>query len=319
MTSHPRPAPVPAVRTPDPRSNAVMLAHNNKDQHSRLRRYVAWLDATGRRWAMPELAAYRDHLLSEQLAPSTVQAHLATVRTRYQMMLLNRQIFFDLMPESTFERQKALADELIARIENAIDPRLARVRVVTDQDPAFIRLTREQAGALIRSIKQPRDKVIVALLLATGIRAAELAALEVDHLRAHMDDGTLALSVVDGKGGKSRKVPYGGNEAVLRLVDDWLDGRRDGYVFPGSGASGHITTRTIERIFERHAALVNGEYIHLEPHDCRRSYARMQYVAGMDIAGIQQNMGHSEIKTTLLYIGELDAGWRIPQAVLEFE
>ncbi len=50
----------------------------------------------------------------------------------------------------------------------------------------------------------------------------------------------------------------------------------------------------------------------VNPHDLRRSYARLLYEAGVDVVAIQQNMGHVYIRETLSYIGELDAHHRTP-------
>ncbi|MFC1960234.1 tyrosine-type recombinase/integrase [Chloroflexota bacterium] len=326
--SHPNHPSSAITLTPSP---GILLPPNgNKDTVSRLTAYAEWLADQGSGYWDVDLVAYRDHLYERGLASTTVQAHLSTVRMRYQELLRDETVSRQMYSYATRLVEldgyppvpaniKPYVDEMRRRVENAIHPKTASVRVIVDQDPTHVRLTRHQASAFIRSVTDPRDKAIVALLLTTGIRAAELVALAVGDLRSHMDDGALALHVRDGKGGKARKVPYGGNEGVLRLVDAWLAGRPSGHVFPSNGTSGHLTTRTVERVFENNQMLVNGEYVTLTPHDTRRSYARMQYVAGMDAAGIQQNLGHAEMATTLLYIGELDAGWRLPQAMLEFE
>jgi len=309
------------------RTNAIIVPPDgSKDQLSRLRKYAAWLDDTGRGWAAPDLAAYRDYL-SETLAPVSVSAYLSTVRARYQMLLrdpvIKKQMYTQAMRlveldgyEPTPANAAVYVAEIRALIQDAIHPSTAPIRVIVDQDPTHVRLTQNQANALIRSITKPRDKVVVSLLLATGIRSDELVNLRVSDLRQHMDDGTLALLVQDGKGGKSRKVPYGGNEEVLRLVDSYV-GSRTGYVFPGA-ADGHVATKTVRRMLRRWPAYVNGEPVIIKPHDTRRSYARMQYMAGMDIEGIQENLGHEDIGTTRLYIGAVDLSKRLPQAVLEF-
>ena len=50
-----------------------------------------------------------------------------------------------------------------------------------------------------------------------------------------------------------------------------------------------------------------------------RIYARRLYEAGFDLVAIQQNLGHADVKTTLGYIGELDAGKRGPPAIYAFD
>ena len=47
---------------------------------------------------------------------------------------------------------------------------------------------------------------------------------------------------------------------------------------------------------------VGGKPVHVKPHDCRRTYARRLYEAGVDPVALQQNLGHSDLKTTIGYI-----------------
>src|SRR5207247_7434629 len=125
--------------------------------------------------------------------------------------------------------KKAFVDELVTRLQNAIHPGSAPVKVITSQDKpdnAHIRLTTEQANILLNapgvdSWRGLRDTAIVALLLCTGLREAELCALNVADLRQRLG-GALALHVRQGKGAKERLVPYGSLEWVLAIVDTWL-------------------------------------------------------------------------------------------------
>jgi len=55
------------------------------------------------------------------------------------------------------------------------------------------------------------------------------------------------------------------------------------------------------------------------PHDLRRTYARRLYEGGLDVVAIQQNLGHADLKTTLGYIGTLDADRRRAPAVYNFD
>lgn len=65
-----------------PTSNQTVIVPPGavKDQLHRLSRFARWLDATGCSWYQPDLAAYRDFLLEEGLARTSVQAHLSTIR-----------------------------------------------------------------------------------------------------------------------------------------------------------------------------------------------------------------------------------------------
>ncbi len=162
---------------------------------------------------------------------------------------------------------------------------------------------------LLLDIAFPTTLLLVCGALAVGVRRANT-----DEMRARMDDGSLAVRIREGKGAKARKVPYGEHERVLRIIDDWLIEAEitAGQVFP-------ISTRTVQRILSRYPLYIDGEERKVQPHDLRRTYARRLYEAGVDLAAIQQNMGHADLKTTLGYIGQLNVDRRKPPEVFNFE
>jgi integrase len=65
--------------------------------------------------------------------------------------------------------------------------------------------------------------------------------------------------------------------------------------------------------------MIDGQRRRVRPHDLRRTYARRLYEAGLDLVAIQQNLGHADVKTTLGYIGTLDADRRRAPAVYSFD
>lgn len=307
-----------------------------KDGRYRLYKYAGWLDTTGASWWVPDLATYRDHLLGSGLAASTVSAHLSTIRARYKTLTRDRERFFSMVATETgdFQEQKAMVDELVIRIENGVDPDASPVKTVTRQDvpdSEFLRLTKDQASQLmaapgVASLKALRDTAVIAMLLCTGIREAELSALEVQDLRQTYE-GELSLHVREGKGAKERLVPYGELEWCLAIVDRWLEraGILGGPVFRGIFKGGHtlrpgrLSVRAIEYILANYPIMIDGLARSVKPHDCRRTYARRYYDEGGDPIAIQQNLGHADLKTTLGYIGALDAERRRPPAVYDFD
>jgi len=80
-----------------------------------------------------------------------------------------------------------------------------------------------------------------------------------------------------------------------------------------------LSVRAIERIVDSYPVAIAGKMVRVKPHDLRRTYARRLYEAGVDLVAIQQNLGHSDLKTTLGYIGELDADRRRPPAIYAFD
>lgn len=314
----------------------------NKDQASRLRAFQTWLKENHYSWhTEPDLAAYRDHLL-ERLKPSSVKAHLGTIRSRVNKILRSND-FRDSLEigirealDAVYEVYRpadveALVNRKITRLQNAMDPENSRVDVPKIQDipdNAQRRLTHDQANALIAApgldtLRGLRDTAIIALMLTTGIRAAEAAAVEVCDLREKYG-GELALHVRHGKGDKSRLVVYGGMDWVLIVIEAWLDqaGIQEGPVFRGfyrgskTIRSQGLTTRAVEMILERYPIPIDGKMQTVAPHDLRRTYAKLNYLAGMDPISLKQNLGHESLETTTGYIGTLDASARRPPAVL---
>lgn len=238
----------------------------------------------------------------------------------------------------------------IVKKQDQIDA--AQLRLTKAQADALVAApARSAKNATLQSL---RDTAIIALMLCTGVREMELCGLDVADLR-QTADGELALHVREGKGGKERIVPYGPLDWALALVERWLaaagitdeKGRlvEGAYViepkpdidkpdknnpdhwekrypvfrgFYKGGKRvrpGRLTLRAINQIMDRYPISINGERRVVKPHDCRRTYARRVWEAGIDPVIIQQNLGHADIKTTMLYIGQLNIKQRIPPAI----
>ena len=320
----------------------------NKDQKSRLGFYIDWLTKNGREWYNPDLRMYRDFLLHERirldkdgnprtatLAPRTVVAHLATIRARYSELMLNSEVqddlidLGDLAPPDDNDGQKArqMAEMFLVRLQKDVHPSVAQVRVIESQDVAdseHLRLKPYQVSALVQapgitSLRGLRDTALITLMVCSGIRAAEAAALHVDDLRQHLG-GELSLRVREGKGGKQRLIPYGPLDWCLMYVDAWLREAdiKAGHVFRGIRRGGKsvrpsgIGTWTVNDIMNAYPISIEGALCLVKPHDLRRTYARNAYDFGMDLERIRQNLGHTSLQTTQTYIGELDGRDRHP-------
>jgi len=334
-----------------PQLETQLHKNGQRTAKSALLKYDAWLNETGRMWREPSLAAYRDYLLHDApnprsehgrgLSPVTVNNQLSIVRSRIQEIITDndvRQALFAAAPGEKFADQKAYVDELQTRIQNAIAPDRTNAKATTKQDRAdseFIRLSRSEANRLIAApdsstLRGKRDRAMLALMLSTGLREAELVALEVEDLRQKLD-GKLACYVRHGKGDKQRLVPYGELAGCLRIVDAWLNaaGITEGKVFRGfvgrskSKLNDALSVRQVGYILDKYPVTIgegdDQRIVTVRPHDLRRSYARLCYDHGMKPVAIQQNLGHADLKTTLHYIGVLDGEQRQPAGFLKFE
>lgn len=317
---------------------------SDKDHKSRLQQFGVWLYSTQRSWTAPDLAAYRDMLMERGLGPSSIQAHLATIRGRYARLLRNPQArealysaaYQQLVEDGQAEtpaNAKAYVDEAVARLEAALHPENAPVTVIKQLDVAqgdHLRLTAEQASTLLAlpdtsTLKGIRDTALMAMMLCTGIREAELCAIQVDDLRQRLGN-VLALRVRRGKGARERLIPYGSLDWALVIVETWLQraGIDDQTVFRSFFKSEKVrpralTTRAVQLILADYPVVVDGRLVVVRPHDLRRTYARRLYDAGVDLVAIQQNLGHAHLKTTLVYIGDLGAEQRQPPVLYRFD
>jgi integrase/recombinase XerC len=145
-----------------------------------------------------------------------------------------------------------------------------------------------------------RDRLIVELLYATGIRVGELCAVDIDDV-----DRERRLVRVLGKGGKQRVVPYGvpAEEALER----YLSGSRSELCGPESGpalllgARGRrIDPRAVRRVVHARVQQVAGAP-DIGPHGLRHSAATHLLEGGADLRSVQELLGHATLSTTQIY------------------
>jgi integrase/recombinase XerC len=149
-----------------------------------------------------------------------------------------------------------------------------------------------------------RDKAIVELFYASGLRLSELAGLDVDDVNL-----SRRMARVLGKGGKERLVPFNNTTAsALRayLKDrELLVGQPVGRRLAQDEAlfvnyrGGRLTVRSIDRLVRRYAAA--GARPGVSPHALRHSFATHLLQRGADLRAIQELLGHSRLSTTQRY------------------
>jgi len=148
-----------------------------------------------------------------------------------------------------------------------------------------------------------RDRAILEALFSTGLRVAELVALNKEQFGNIKDKKDLELGII-GKGSHPRTVYF--SERALGWIKKYLETRKDKEkaLFTNyrsrNNADTRLTARSIERIVKKYAVL-GGVPIFTSPHTLRHSYATDLLNQGVDLRSIQEFLGHRNIVTTQVY------------------
>jgi site-specific recombinase XerD len=229
---------------------------------------------------------YRMNLESRHLAPGTINLRLGAVRR--------------LAYEAT--------ECGLLSVESA-----AGIRRVKGVKKLGVRLgnwlTAEQGHALWQApdkerMKGKRDRALLALLLACGLRRHEVAELTVGHLQQR--EGHWAIVDLRGKAGHVRTIPV--PDWVHGLLDEWTQaaGIDGGKLFRHVSSAGRawgeaVTEKLVWHVVKEFAARIG--VTKLAPHDLRRSCARLCRAAGGELEQIQFLLGHVSVQTTERYLG----------------
>ena len=229
---------------------------------------------------------YRMHLETRNLAPGTINLRLGAVR------------------RLAYEAADCglLSADLAAGIRRVKGVKKLGVRLGNW-------LTAEQGQALWQApnqeqMKGKRDRALLALLLACGLRRHELASLTVGHLQQR--EGHWAIVDLRGKGGHVRTIPV--PDWVHGLLDEWTSaaGISAGSLFRRVSSAGRVwgeavTEKLVWHVVKEFAAKIGVSK--LAPHDLRRSCARLCRAAGGELEQIQFLLGHVSVQTTERYLG----------------
>jgi len=274
------------------------LSTKTQENYTRfLRKFFTWLKETKRENLKPSdlspehIWQYKVYL-SRHSAPKTNKTLKKTTQNYYLIALRSLLEFFaekDItsLPSSKIKLAKDKADKEIKflRLEQ-----LARL------------LTSPDSGTIIGL----RDRALLETLFSTGLRVAELAALNIDQLRIKDDTRDLEIAVV-GKGSKIRTVYF--SERAVKTLRAYLKERKDlddalfiNYKRGGAktNKSRRLTVKSIEDIVKKYVK-ITGLPVMATPHTLRHSFATDLLNQGVDLRTVQEFLGHSNIATTQIY------------------
>ncbi|HEY4509503.1 hypothetical protein A2671_02150 [Candidatus Kaiserbacteria bacterium RIFCSPHIGHO2_01_FULL_49_13] len=203
---------------------------------------------------------------------------------------------------------RALLGYFLAKDIVSLPPDKVTLPKDTDKEKTIKFLNLEQIQKLLDAPDSTnptglRDKTIIESLFSTGLRIAELVALNKEQFDSIWEKNDFELGVI-GKGSRPRTV-YFSNRA-LEWMKKYLKARGDHQkaLFINfrsrSQEENRLTARSVERIIKRYA-IKAGVPLFTTPHTLRHSYATDLLEQGVDLRTIQEFLGHKNIVTTQIY------------------
>lgn len=293
------PRAVAPVRTPD--EVAAYLHHveverrmaaNTLEAYRRdLARLTAFAAARDRRvaaLARGDLEELVREAMASGLSPTSTARLVATLRGFYRFLRVAGRVAHN--PAEDLQAPRVFAALPRSLAAEDVDALLAAPDVTTS--------------------KGLRDRALIEVLYATGLRVSELVGLRLSDMR--LDEGYLQCL---GKGSKQRIVPIG-DEAVRwvrRYVAEgrpvFLRGRASPWLFVNARGGGRLSRLGFWKLLRDYGRRA-GVKAHLSPHVLRHSFATHLLERGADLRAIQVMLGHADLSTTQIYTHVLEARLR---------
>ncbi len=225
-----------------------------------------------------DLGRYVESLYGAGLSARSIARHITTLRNFYSFLVREGEVQKDPSEFLTPPRQWSTLPKYLNREE--ID------RLLAAPDPG------KPVGL--------RDRAMLELLYATGLRVSELCRLELSQVER--DSGVLRVT---GKGNKQRLVPFGqsAGEAVALYLEqgrpEVLKGRASRFLFVTARGSA-MTRQGFWKLLGGYGRKA-GIFRDLTPHVVRHSFATHLVEGGADLRSVQIMLGHADISTTQVY------------------
>lgn len=243
--------------------------------------------AEGRRWVWagvekPDLVSYIRHLKEgRQYASSTVARKVAAIKSFFHFLW----------------REGHISDDPTAALDSPrVEKRLPRV-ISFEEVKSLLAQPSKEGG-----VKGWRDRALLQLLYATGMRASEVVSL-------NLDDLNLASASVRcwGKGSKERIIPIHA-QAVATLRDYIERGRMEFLKPENAGERALFLNQRGKRLTRQGLWLIVKGYVKeaglsegVTPHTLRHSFATHMLDGDADLINVQQLLGHASVSTTQIY------------------
>jgi integrase/recombinase XerC len=222
------------------------------------------------------LRSYLAHLMEKSYAKSSIARKLSAIRSFYRYLVREEML---------------AANPAATTVSPKLDKRL----------PLFI--TVEEAKKLVESpdLAQPqgqRDRALLELLYASGLRVSELVNMNTDQLNLATNEIR-----VWGKGDKERVVLIGvpAAQALSTYIEKGrheLLGKKKNNALFVSRYGGRLPARTVQKILTKYARNINKK---VHPHTLRHTFATHLLDGGADLKVVQELLGHADLSSTQIY------------------
>ena len=189
------------------------------------------------------------------------------------------------------------------------NPMLKTKRPQVNTEHTVVYLSKREISKVMNSIEQDytghmltRDKAIVGLALATGMRVSALVQINLEDI----DFNTNSVKVIE-KRAKTRTLYFGDNTKVL--LENWINTRNKYYSDVETTAlflsqwKRRITTNGVRNLISKYTKNIGK---HITPHKLRATAATQAAAAGVNVQTIQDMYGHDSIETTMRYVKALN-------------
>lgn len=256
------------------------LSKNTLESYSRdIKQFLAFLQDSNIDFKSVKKAnviSYVIYLQKEGKAVASISRSLASIRAFYHILVKNRIVSYD--PTIDLESPK-------------IEKKIPQILLIDEVERLLSLPSNSDA-------KGTRDKAMLELLYATGIRVSELISLDVE-------DVNIDLGCIKCNGAKERIIPVG--KIALTSLENYLKnyrpilkkGKKDDALFLNFHGE-RMTRQGFWKIVKHYAALAKIEK-EITPHTLRHSFAAHLIENGADLKSVQQMLGHSDISTTQVY------------------
>lgn len=306
-------------------NHEVLLIHDQsrqkKDARQRLAYFADWITENNLNWYAPNLDAYRDFLLQQRkLSPSSVAAHISTIRARYETLLEETETLRRLeQAAQSYDDPQEFIKQALHSLKQATSKDAGRVEYKRQID--IVHLTPLQIDELLAAPNMNthqgvRDTMAMGLMFCTGISEVELCTLQISDFQ-HNNENDLTIHVPLVPGGIERTIPI--YDHIL-FSHRWLETYIATWIKENQITEGHLLRGFFRGGMRTNAKPVTGRGIQkmltsypipdstssnmtVTALILRRTYARWLFLSGIDFEVIQRNLGHNSTATTLEYIG----------------